>query len=73
MQNCRQSPGLGSAMWRTWYSRSKRSFLDPVGVVELERYAQQLLAEDGDRCSRLSMYLSRPLNRTRPPGAVDGS
>ena len=22
MQNCRQSPGFGSAMWRTWYSRS---------------------------------------------------
>jgi len=25
MQNWRQSPGFGSAMWRTWYSRSKRS------------------------------------------------
>ena len=25
MQNCRQSPGFGSAMWRTWYSRSKLS------------------------------------------------
>ena len=23
MQNCRQSPGRGSAMCRTWYSRSK--------------------------------------------------
>ena len=25
MQNWRQSPGFGSATWRTWYSRSKRS------------------------------------------------
>ena len=25
MQNWRQSPGLGSAMWRTWYSRSNSS------------------------------------------------
>ncbi len=46
MQNWRQSPGFGSAMWRTWYSRSKLVVLDPVREIEFERHAQQLLPED---------------------------
>ena len=46
MQNWRQSPGLGSAMWRTWYSRSKFSSSTQYGSSSSERHAQQLAAED---------------------------
>ena len=45
--------------------------LDPVRMVEVERHAQQLLAEHRQRSSRLSMCARMLLKRTLPPGAVD--
>ena len=73
MQNCRQSPGLGSAMWRTWYSTSKFSSSTQYGLSRFSGTRSSLRRNMAEPASRLSMCARMLLKRTLPPGAVDWS
>ena len=73
MHNCRQSPGLGSAMWRTWNSRSKSRSSTQYGWSRFRGTATIFWRNVRARWMRSWKLARMPLNVTAPPGAVDGS
>ena len=73
MQNWRQSPGFGSAMWRTWILEVELAVLDPVRVIEVERHPHELPPERVREVHPVLQVLEDPLERDLALGAVDGS
>ncbi len=70
MQNWRQSPGLGNAMWRTWYSMSKFASSTQYGWSRSSGTRCSRLRNIGSSARRLSMWLRMLLKRSVPPGTV---
>ena len=73
MQSWRQSPGYGSAMWRTWNSTSKLGSSIQYGRSSDSGTLTSLRRNCGNCSSREAKNFRMSLKRTPPPGAVDGS
>ena len=73
MQSWRQSPGLGSAMWRMWNSTSKCGSSTQYGRSRPNGTSTRRVRNIGILASRRSKPASTSLKRTKPPGAVEGS